>query len=255
MTELSKGAALPIRPERQPEAAIERDAVLFTPGPLTTSQGVKSAMLRDLGSRDSEFLAVVDKIRRRLLEIAGADPSEYVAVPMQGSGTFGLTHVAAVHCETTSGIMNPAAEIGLVARQAGARYVLDAMSSFGAVPIDMPGWGVDYLVSSSNKCIEGVPGFSFVLARRAALEETSGNARTLSLDLVEQWRGLESNGQFRFTPPTHALLACQQALAELEEEGGVEGRARRYRRNTSSSSRGCERSAFASTSRRSTKAT
>jgi len=142
-----------------------------------------------------------------------------------------ITDVAVVHCETTTGIVNPIQKIGALAKEAGARYFVDAMSSFGAVPIHIGAAHIDYLVSSANKCIEGVPGFGFVIARREALLETEGWARSLSLDLLEQWRGLEGNGQFRFTPPTHALLAFHQALLELEAEGGVEGRAARYYRN------------------------
>ncbi len=142
-----------------------------------------------------------------------------------------ITHVGVVHCETTTGIFNPVAAIGEVVFQQGRQYVVDAMSSFGAAPLHLEESHVDYLISSANKCIEGVPGFSFVLARQAALQATAGWARTLSLDLLAQWQGLEANGQFRFTPPTHALLAFRQALAELAEEGGVAGRATRYRRN------------------------
>jgi len=141
------------------------------------------------------------------------------------------THVAVVHCETTTGIINPIQKIGSLAKAAGARYIVDAMSSFGAVPINAPSAHIDYLVSSANKCIEGVPGFSFAIARRETLLETQGWARSLCLDLLDQWKGLEKNGQFRFTPPTHAMLAFHQALLELEAEGGVEGRAARYTRN------------------------
>lgn len=143
----------------------------------------------------------------------------------------GITDVAVVHCETTTGIINPIEAIGALARQAGARYFVDAMSSFGAVPIDVAAAEIDYIVSSANKCIEGVPGFGFVIARREALLETEGRARSLSLDLLAQWKGLEKDGQFRFTPPTHALLAFHQALIELEREGGAAGRAARYRAN------------------------
>lgn len=143
----------------------------------------------------------------------------------------GITDVAIVHCETTTGLINPVAEAGALAARFGARYFVDAMSSFGAVPLDLAAAKVDYLVSSANKCIEGVPGFGFVLARRAALLETEGRARSLSLDILAQWKGLEKDGQFRFTPPTHALLAFHQALLELEAEGGAEGRAARYRAN------------------------
>jgi 2-aminoethylphosphonate-pyruvate transaminase len=142
-----------------------------------------------------------------------------------------------VHCETTTGLLNPIQEIGTVAAAYDKVFMVDAMSSFGAVPIPVADWGVHYLVSSANKCIEGVPGFSFVLARRDLLEQimrstqSAGYARSLSLNLLAQWRGLEADGQFRFTPPTHAILAFRQALTELGAEGGVAGRAARYRHN------------------------
>jgi 2-aminoethylphosphonate-pyruvate transaminase len=269
--------------------------LLFTPGPLTTSDAVKKAMLRDAGSRDGEFIAVVREIRDRLLAIGGAAPGgNYECVLMQGSGTFaiesvissaiprdgrllvlvngaygrriaqmarvhgiavdtleeaenrkivpekvaeklaaapGTTHVAVIHCETTTGILNPVEEIGAVVKNAGAAYIVDAMSSFGAIPIDLASMQADFAVSSANKCIEGVPGFGFILARQEPLLAAKGQARTLSLDLYAQWAGLEGDGQFRFTPPTHVLLAFHQALVELDAEGGVEGRATRYTRN------------------------
>ena|SRR5688572_11233566 len=104
------------------------------------------------------------------------------------------------------------------------------MSSFAAIPIDFAA-GIDYLISSANKCVEGVPGFSFVICRRADLMATVGFARSLSLDLLAQLKGFDKNGQFRYTPPTHSLLAFDQALRELEQEGGVPARAARYRRN------------------------
>lgn len=141
------------------------------------------------------------------------------------------THVAIVHLETTTGILNPLDEIEKIVRGQGCQFIVDAMSSFGGVPIDLAALPADYLVSSANKCLEGVPGFSYVLARREALENTRGHARSVSLDLLAQWHGLERGGQFRFTPPTHALLAFAQALKEFREEGGVAGRARRYRAN------------------------
>jgi 2-aminoethylphosphonate-pyruvate transaminase len=142
-----------------------------------------------------------------------------------------LTHVAMVHCETTTGILNPVGAVGKLVHASGRVFIVDAMSSFGAIPLSMASAGIDFLVSSANKCIEGVPGFSFVLARREPLETCERNARTLSLDLFQQWRGLETNGQFRFTPPTHAILAFAQALRELEAEGGAPGRAKRYQAN------------------------
>jgi len=271
-----------------------KDKILFTPGPLTTSRTVKQAMLRDLGSRDFEFIEVVKDIRQRLLEIGGVQKGDYEAILLQGSGTYGLeavvsstilpdgkilviingaygrrialiaetlnidvatlvypensipdlaeiesalaaddaiTNVAVVHCETTTGIINPIKEVGEIVQRYGKIYFVDAMSSFGAIPFNLAECGIDYLVSSANKCIEGVPGFSLVLAKRETLESTEGYSRTLSFNLLAQWKGLEANGQFRFTPPTHALLAFHQALLDLWDEGGVEGRGSRYKSN------------------------
>jgi 2-aminoethylphosphonate-pyruvate transaminase len=152
--------------------------------------------------------------------------------------------VAVVHCETTSGIMNPIQAIGEAVHRHSRRYFVDSMSAFGAVPVDMEACHIDFLVSSANKCIEGVPGFAFAICRRAALLATEGLSRTVSLDLYAQWKGLEQNGQFRFTPPTHALLAFDQALLELEAEGGVRGRGQRYRENHEVLSRGMNELGF-----------
>ena len=271
-----------------------KDKILFTPGPLTTSQKVKQAMLRDLGSRDHEFIGVIKSIREMLLKAGEVTSDEYTTVPLQGSGTYvleavigcyvpqdgkllvvingayghriakiasvlkvdfetmefpedqtpdpakieaklksdpAITNVAITHCETTTGIMNPIKEVGAIVKAAGAKFFVDAMSCFGAVPTNLAECNIDYLVSSANKCIEGVPGFSFVIAKISSLLETEGNARSLSFDLCAQYKGLEANGQFRFTPPTHSMLAFYQALLELEAEGGVEARGARYRNN------------------------
>jgi 2-aminoethylphosphonate-pyruvate transaminase len=141
----------------------------------------------------------------------------------------GITHVAMVHCETTTGMMNPAADVGRIVARHGRTYILDAMSSFGGVPMTMQDVGAHFLVSSANKCIQGVPGFGFVVASRDAIESTAGQARSLSLDLYDQWREMERNhGKWRFTSPTHTVVAFQQALAELEAEGGVDARHARY---------------------------
>lgn len=142
-----------------------------------------------------------------------------------------LTHVALVHSETTTGMINPIDEIGAVVKLHKRRFIVDAMSSFGGMPLEPDKTGIDFLVSSANKCIEGVPGFGLILASRAALLECEGRARSLSLDVFGQWKALEANGQFRFTPPTHALLAFHQALDELVAEGGVIARAQRYSKN------------------------
>ena len=105
------------------------------------------------------------------------------------------------------------------------------MSSFGGVDIPVKDWGIDFIVSSANKCIQGVPGFSFIIARRDLLEESAGKARSLSLDLYDQWKTMEVDGKWRFTSPTHVVLAFAQAMRELEEEGGIEARCRRYMDN------------------------
>lgn len=262
-----------------------------------TSYTVKAAMLRDLGSRDIEFVNVIKEVRSGTLKLANVTEKDFTMIPMQGSGTFGveavlssvvskngpnnklliiangayglrmekiakahnigyyllsynddtapsmkdieeqlkqhkdISHVAVVHSETTSGIINDIQAIGQLVHKYNKSYIVDAMSSFGAVPIDVEASHIDYLVSSSNKCVQGVPGFSFIIARRSALANTKGNARTLSLDIHDQANGLDTNGQFRFTPPTHALIAFRQALRELQEEGGVLARHKRYMEN------------------------
>jgi len=141
------------------------------------------------------------------------------------------THLAVIHCETTSGVINPVTEIGAVAAKHKLTYIVDSMSAFGAVPVDIARAQIHFLVSSSNKCIEGVPGFSFIIAQAEKLQLCKGIADTLTLDLHAQWLALEKDGQFRFTPPTHALLAFRQALRELDEEGGVAARSQRYQQN------------------------
>ncbi|XP_037077970.1 2-aminoethylphosphonate--pyruvate transaminase-like [Pollicipes pollicipes] len=170
--------------------------------------------------------------------------SPAAAAPLLAAGP--LSAVAMVHCETSSGVLNPVAELGRLVRQLqpGAAFIVDSMSAFGAVPLDLEAAGVDYLVSSANKCIEGVPGFGFVIARLERLKQTKGNSRSLSLDLFDQWAGLERSGQFRFTPPTHALLAFDCALQGLLSAGGVAAQASRYRANNVIVKRGLRRLGF-----------
>ena len=143
----------------------------------------------------------------------------------------GITHVVVVFCETTSGILNPLDEIAAVVEKRGAGLLIDAMSAFGALPVDSTKIYFDAIVASSNKCLEGAPGMGFCIARKEALQATIGNSPSLSLDLYDQWTTMEKTRQWRFTPPTHVLLAFDQALNEFEEEGGVEGRGGRYRDN------------------------
>jgi 2-aminoethylphosphonate-pyruvate transaminase len=142
-----------------------------------------------------------------------------------------ITHVGVVYCETTSGIKNPIQELAVVARHHGRSFLIDAMSAFGALPLEAQETKFDAVVASSNKCLEGSPGIGFCISPRDVIERARGHSDTLVLDLYDQWQAMENNGQWRFTPPTHAILALTQALDELDAEGGVAGRSRRYRQN------------------------
>lgn len=142
-----------------------------------------------------------------------------------------FTHVAIVHCETTTGILNPIAEVGQLAKKYGATFIVDAMSSFGGVEMNIEDLQIDFLVSSANKCIQGVPGFGFVIANKEKLIATKGTARSVSLDIYDQWRVMDVDGKWRFTSPTHVVAAFAQALKELAEEGGVKARNARYATN------------------------
>jgi 2-aminoethylphosphonate-pyruvate transaminase len=143
-----------------------------------------------------------------------------------------ISHVAVVHCETTTGILNPIEEIGQLVKKHNKIYIVDAMSSFGGIPFDIAEIGIDYLVCSANKCLQGVPGFGFAIARRHLLEQTKGNARSLSLDMYDQWETMDKhNGKWRFTSPTHTVRAFAQALEELKMEGGIDARFLRYTEN------------------------
>ena len=142
-----------------------------------------------------------------------------------------ITHVFLVHCETTSGILNPVAEVAALASKHGRGFLLDSMSAFGALPLDVRHVPVDAIAASSNKCIEGIPGLGFVIAREAALAKTKGNATSLALDLHDQWQNFAKTGQYRFTPPIHVIVSFHQALMEFFAEGGQPGRGARYRDN------------------------
>lgn len=273
-----------------------RPYLLLTPGPLTTTETVKSAMMSDWCTWDKDYNeGIVEVIRKGLVELATSRPEEYTAVLMQGSGTFcveatlgsvvrpedyllvaangaygkrmgtiaeyyklnchvmkfeeteavnpqaldeylethpDVTHVSVVHCETTTGVLNPLEEIAAVVKRHGKVLIVDAMSSFGGVPVDMAALGIDFMISSANKCIQGVPGFGFIIARRTLLEQCKGVARSLSLDIYDQWETMEKgHGKWRFTSPTHVVRAFMQAMTELKEEGGIAARYERYKEN------------------------
>ncbi|WP_125761800.1 2-aminoethylphosphonate--pyruvate transaminase [Companilactobacillus hulinensis] len=282
--------------------------LLLTPGPLTTSETVKKAMEFDYCTWDNDYKEITQSIRQSLLALADVNPSKYTAVPIQGSGTYGvesvissvvpdsgtlliamngaygkrigqmadvygikhidlaideqkpvlledvksvvemhpeITHFAMIHCETTTGILNPIEDIIPWVKEQKIVTIVDAMSSFGGIPIDVSGIGIDFLISSTNKCIQGVPGFSFVIARRSVLEATKGTSRTLSLDLYDQYHEMEvNNGKWRFTSPTHVVHAFAQALEELKLEGGLQRRYKRFQSNQKQLADGMERLGF-----------
>ena len=142
-----------------------------------------------------------------------------------------ITHVLAIHCETSSGILNPIPEIAEATAQAGRKLLVDSMSAFGAVPLDVRDLQVEAFVSSANKCIEGVPGFGFVIARKETLAGAKGNCHSLALDLHAQWATMEKTGQWRYTPPTHVVAAFVKALEMHAAEGGAPARLARYTEN------------------------
>lgn len=156
-----------------------------------------------------------------------------------------ISHVVVVHNETTTGMMNPLSEIAAIVKKHDKVFLVDSMSAFGGVPLDIAALGIDCIVSSANKCIQGVPGFGFVIARISALQQCQGISRSLSLDLYDQWRTMEQgNGKWRFTSPTHTVRAFYQALQELDEEGGVAARFARYCENQRRLVDGMERLGF-----------
>jgi 2-aminoethylphosphonate-pyruvate transaminase len=203
------------------------------------------AMLTTFVPKNGKVLVLINgaygQRAKRILDIAGRKsvvhetaedtPPDLSEVERILKRQKGVTHVFAVYCETTSGIRNPIAEIAEIAARHGRRLLVDAMSAFGALPLDAREVAFDAVAASSNKCIEGVPGLGFVLARKDALAETEGNATTLVLDLFDQHRAIEKTGQYRFTPPIHVIVAFHKALEEFWAEGGVAGRGGRYSEN------------------------
>lgn len=201
---------------------------------------VVEAMLGTFVPRDGHLLVAVNGAYgrrmaqiarvagRRVTEVCGPEDAPLGADAVAQALTPDITHVAVVQCETTSGVLNPVEAVAEVVHAAGASLLVDAMSAFGAVPL-APCY--DALVASSNKCLQGVPGVGLCVAKTAVLASCEGRAHSVSLDLHDQWRRAERDGQWRFTPPTHALLALRQALDELAAEGGVPGRGARYAEN------------------------
>ena len=272
---------------------MDRDKILLTPGPLTTTLRTKLAMLRDWGSWDADFNAVTASVRKSLLAVIHGQDS-HVVVPLQGSGTFSveaavatlvprdghvlvldngayckraarlttlmgrhctvmgfddavqvspaalaerlqsdrtITHVVMIHCETGAGVLNPLQAIADVCAANGKGLIVDAMSSFGAIEIDARKTRFDALVAASGKCLEGVPGMGFVFIRKTLLDECAGRSQSLAMDLHDQYVYMEKTTQWRFTPPTHVVVALAEAIAQFEAEGGQPARLARYTSN------------------------
>jgi 2-aminoethylphosphonate-pyruvate transaminase len=220
--------------------AIEAALGSFAPG-----RGRRTLVLVN-GNYGERAAQILEHIKRPYVRIDAGDSApiaaQEVAAALDADPDIQLVFL--VHCETTSGIINPLVEIAGAVKSRGRILMLDAMSSFGALPIDMAQNGIDVLVSSSNKCIEGVPGFAYVLCRRDLLMASAGRCHSVALDLNAQWTALEKTGQFRFTPPTHTLVAFAQALKELAAEGGSEGRLKRYKANQATLVQGMKRIGF-----------
>jgi 2-aminoethylphosphonate-pyruvate transaminase len=203
------------------------------------------AMLTTLVPRGGKVLVVINGAyghrAKKICDIAGRavavyetpedTPPDLAAIDALLKSDPAITHVFAVYCETTSGILNPISPLAELIRRHGKSLLIDAMSAFGALPLDVRQTPFDAVAASSNKCIEGVPGLGFVICRKSVLEKAKGNATTLVLDLHDQCSGLLKSGQYRFTPPIHVIVAFHQALEEFDAEGGVAGRGRRYAEN------------------------
>ncbi|MBV8125718.1 MAG: 2-aminoethylphosphonate--pyruvate transaminase, partial [Paucibacter sp.] len=176
----------------------------------------------------------------RVLDFGETAPVDPAQVAEALAADPGITHVGLIHCETSTGILNPLPELARVVREAGRSLILDAMSSFGALPINSREIAFDAVIASSNKCLEGVPGMGFVIARRTALEAAQGRSHSLSLDLHEQWRYMQRTGQWRYTPPTHVVAAFASAIGQYEAEGGQGARLARYQDNCEALIRGLQ---------------
>ncbi len=201
-------------------------------GSLTPVKRKKTLILAN-GAYGERAAQIMEKLGRNHVKISKSDTTQlspnHITKTLEEE--LNISHVWMIHCETTSGIVNPLSDLAKEVKDRDCVFMVDAMSSFGALDIDMKRDDIDVLVSSSNKCIEGIPGFSYVIVKKTLLVASEGNSHSVVLDLFEQWKGLEANGQFRFTPPTHALVAFRQALRELESEGGFAARGVRYQRN------------------------
>jgi 2-aminoethylphosphonate-pyruvate transaminase len=190
-------------------------------------------LVPDNGSYCKRIARILGYLGREAVVLAHGEqePADPVRIDAALAADPAITHVAQVHCETGTGILNPLPEIAAVVARHGRGLIVDAMSSYGAIAIDARTVRFDALVAASGKCLEGVPGMGFVIARRAALERCAGNSGSLALDLVDQWQYMQKTGQWRFTPPTHVLAALRAAIDQYQTQGGQAARLARYTEN------------------------
>ena len=206
--------------------------------------GVESVLTSAVGKNGKLLIAANGAYGERMEEIAKhaglsykilnfnyneTPDAEHIAQEIKNDPA--ITHVSMVHCETTSGILNDIASVAEKVKALGKVFIVDAMSSFGGVDIEVEKLGIDFIISSANKCIQGVPGFSFIICKKNELKKCKGQAVSLSLDLYDQWNGMDKDGKWRFTSPTHVVLAFSKALEELNKEGGITARNQRYTQN------------------------
>jgi 2-aminoethylphosphonate-pyruvate transaminase len=190
-------------------------------------------LVPDNGSYCKRIVRILKCLGREAVVLAHGEqePADPVRIDAALAADNAITHVAQVHCETGTGILNPLPQIAAVAARHGRGLIVDAMSSYGAIPIDAAAIRFDALIAASGKCLEGVPGMGFVIARRTALEGSAGNSYSLAMDLLDQWQYLEKTGQWRFTPPTHVLAALRAAISQYQTLGGLAARRARYVEN------------------------
>jgi 2-aminoethylphosphonate-pyruvate transaminase len=226
---------------------IDKDKYTVVLVPGSGTYGVESTITSSVPHNGKLAILSNGAYGIRMTQIADINKIDYVHIKLKNNETItkdtvketltnnpNITHLALVHHETTTGILNPIDEITQELQlynkinNKGVKIIVDAMSSYGGIEIDFSRANIDFLISSSNKCIESVPGFSYVIAKKTALDETKGLERSLSLALYPQWKNMETTQQFRFTPPTHSLVAFNTALELLIKEGGIKSRNERY---------------------------
>lgn len=197
---------------------VPRDAVVLVP---------------NNGAYCARLLKILERLGIAAVELKFRDdePASVARIQSMFERDPRITHVAQVHLETSAGLLNPLEDIAALCAQHGKRLIVDAMSSFGALPIDVSKGGIDAVISASGKCLEGVPGMGFVIVRRSLLEASAGIARSLALDLHDQYAYMLKTTQWRFTPPTHVVAALRAALDQFFAEGGQPARGARYRSN------------------------